>query len=138
MTNTTTAPTAAASTARTKPATSPLARSARFRAFVFSFSITAPLVYLICLFWRLPLFTFHPATYRLVWGFGQPISGEGPVMYWYGWTANVLIISTIVGIIGAMLPESMTKRLPLVLVWLLPVLAVPFFIYSLMPNWTHP
>jgi hypothetical protein len=34
------------------------------------------------------------------------------------------------------LPESVVKRIPLALVWLLPILALIPLAYSLMPFWT--
>ena len=54
-------------------------------------------------------------------------------MYWYGWTATTIIVSTIAGFLATLLPESMTKKLPLILVWLIPMLSIPFFIWDLRP-----
>lgn len=119
-------------------ATSSLATSAKFKTFAITLAIVGPLLYLICLFWNLPLFTFHPATNRIVLGWEAARSGEGPAMYWYGWTATVLLVGSILGVVATMLPESVTRKFPLMLVWLLPILAVPFFAYSLMSFWTHP
>ena len=95
-------------------------------------------MYAACVFWNLPLFTFHPATNRIALGWEAARSGEGPAMYWYGWTATILIVASIVGIIATMLPESVTKKIPIALVWVLPIVVVPYVAYSLMPFWTHP
>ena len=103
-----------------------------------TFSIVCPMLYLVCLFWNLPLFTFHPATNRIVLGWEAARSGEGPAMYWYGWTATVLIVGAILGAIATVLPESVSRKIPLALVWILPIAAIPFFAYSLMSFWTHP
>ncbi len=124
-------------TTSTASSTSSLAASVKFRTFAVTFAITGCLVYLLCLFVNLPLFTFHPATYRLVLGWEAARSGEGPAMYWYGWTATTVIVASVLGLVAAMLPDSIGKRIPLFLVWLLPIVAVPFLIYSLMPFWTH-
>ncbi len=132
--NTTATATARAATA---PAGS-LAKSAKFRTFATTFSITGTIAYLICLWWNLPLFTFHPATYRIAWGWEAARNGEGPAMYWYGWTANVLIVATVLGLLATALPASVTRRVPLVLVWILPILALPILIYTLLPLLTHP
>jgi len=85
-----------------------------------------------------PLFTYHPATNRFALGWEASRSGEGPAMYWYGWTATTLIVSTIVGFLATLLPESVGKKIPLILVWLLPVIAIPYLIWDLRQWWFHP
>ena len=57
-------------------------------------------------------------------------------MYWYGWSALTLVVGFVAGMIGTMLPESWIKRIPLFLVWLLPLLVFIPLTYSLMPFWT--
>jgi hypothetical protein len=134
--NTTTATaTTTATTARAAPAS--LAASARFRTFALTFSTFGPVVYCLCQFFNWPLFTFHPATNRLVWGYEGPRPGEGPNMLWYGWTATTILIAAAVGIIAMLLPEHITRKMPMALIWLLPILAIPYIAYSLMPWWTH-
>ena len=59
-------------------------------------------------------------------------------MLWYGWTATTVLLSAAFGIIATMLPDNVCKKIPLFLVWLLPILSIPYIIYSLMPWWTHP
>jgi hypothetical protein len=125
-------------TTRTSPATSSLASSTRFRTFVITFSIVGPVIYMICLQMNWPLFTYHPATNRFALGWEAARSGEGPNMTWYGWTAMTLIVGTVVSFLATLLPESMSKRIPLILVWLLPILAIPYLIYDLRQWWFHP
>jgi hypothetical protein len=108
--NATAATPTAATTARVAPATSSLAASARFKTFALTFSTFGPVIYCVCQFFNWPMFTFHPATNRIVWGYEGPRPGEGPNMLWYGWTASTLLIAAVVGILAMMLPE---KRLPL-------------------------
>lgn len=117
-------------------ASSSAAASSRVKTFVIVFSLTFPVAYLLCEQLGGPLFTFHPAVNRLEWGWGPSRSGEGPAMYWYGWVASGLIGSSILGVLGAMLPESAIKKIPLALLWILPTLALIPLAYSLMPNWT--
>jgi hypothetical protein len=142
MSTTTTATTSkstqSTSTLRASAATSSLATSARFKTFAVAFGISAPVMYVLCVLFNLPVFTFHPATNRFALGWEAARSGEGPAMYWYGWTATILIVGCVVGIAAAMLPESVARKIPLVLVWLIPILAIPIMIYTLMPFWTHP
>jgi hypothetical protein len=113
----------------------PLASSGKLKTFVVTVAIVGTLVYSICLFFNLPIFTYHPAVNRFEWGYGPSRSGEGPAMYWYGWTATTLIVAPIVGFLATLLPENMAKKIPLILVWLLPILAVPYLIWDLRQWW---
>jgi hypothetical protein len=134
---TTTATSATATTARPAASTSSLAASAKFKTFAITFSTFGPVVYCLCQFFNWPMFTFHPATNRLAWGYEGPRPGEGPNMLWYGWTATTLLVAVVVGVVAMMLPEHVTKKMPLALMWLFPILAIPYIVYSLMPWWTH-
>jgi hypothetical protein len=129
--------TPAAST-RAAPATSSLASSTKFKTFAITFAVVGPVIYLVCLIMNWPLFTFHPATNRIALGWEAARSGEGPAMTWYGWTAMTLVVGTVVSFLATLLPESTTKKIPLILVWLLPILAIPYLIYDLRAWWMHP
>jgi hypothetical protein len=48
----------------------------------------------------------------------------------------MLIGSTLVGAVAARFP-NFGERIPLFLVWLLPLLALPILAYVLMPFWTR-
>ena len=120
------------------PSPTSLASSTKFKTFVIVYSVIHPVVYMVSVVWQLPLFTFHPATNRIVWGYEAARSGEGPNMTWYGWIATTVIVGVIVGLVATRLPDSMTNKIPLTLVWLLPILAIPVVVYTLMPFWTHP
>jgi hypothetical protein len=125
-------------TTRATPATSSLASSAKFKTFAITFAVVGTVIYLLCLQFNWPLFTFHPAMNRFEWGWGPGRSGEGPAMYWYGWTATTLVAGAVVSFLATLLPESTTKKIPLILVWLLPILAVPYLIWDLRQWWFHP
>jgi len=129
------APTA---TTRASPATSSLASSTKFKTFVVTYAIAGTLIYLLCLQMNWPLFTFHPATNRIVWGWEASRSGEGPAMYWYGWTATSLLACAILGFLATLLPEGVARKIPLILVWLLPILSIPYLIWDLRQWWFHP
>src|SRR5262245_65297437 len=111
-------------TASAAPLTSSLAASTGFKTFAVTFAITSPVLYLVCVSLNLPLFTYHPAVNRIDLLWSPPRSGEGPAMYWYGWTLSVLIGGAIVSFVAAMLPERMTRKIALYLVWVLPTCAV--------------
>jgi hypothetical protein len=125
----------ATTTSRAQQATSPLARSRKFKAFATTFSICGPVIYCLIQYLNYPLFTYWPAVHRFVWGFGPPSAADGPNMLWYGWTLTTILIATALGIVAVIIPESITKRLPLWLVWVFPILAIPYVVYSLMPWW---
>jgi hypothetical protein len=113
-----------------------LAASPKFKAFATTFSISGVVIYCLVQYFNYPLFTYWPAVRRFAWGFGPPSAAEGPNMLWYGWSVTTILIAGALGIIAMILPEPITKKLPLWLVWLLPILAIPYVIYSLMPWWT--
>jgi hypothetical protein len=56
-------------------------------------------------------------------------------MYWYGWTANMIIGSAILGMLATVLPETVVRKIPLALVWIVPLAAVPVLIYALKFFW---
>lgn len=126
------------STATQAPAASrasSLASSAAFRTFAVVFAIVTPILYVLCEMRNWPLFTYHPGTGRLDLGWAAAIKDEGPAMYWYGWTATTLVGAAAIGLIAAKLPESMTRRIPLWLVWALPLAAIPVLVYALRFFW---
>jgi hypothetical protein len=103
---------------------------------VIVFSLSAPVLYVLCELLSLPLFTYHPATNRVDFGWAAGRSGEGPAMYWYGWTVTMLLGSTALGGLATLLPENTVRKIPLALLWLVPILALIPLAYSLMPFWT--
>jgi hypothetical protein len=123
-------------TSRAAQSTSSLAASRKFKAFATVFSISGPVVYCAIQYFNYPLVTFWPATNRLVFGYEGARAGEGPNMLWYGWTLTTILIAAALGIVAMMLPERITSKIPLSLVWILPILAIPYIVYSLMAWWT--
>jgi hypothetical protein len=116
---------------------SPLASSAAFGAFAVVFAIAAPVIYVASELGGFPLFTYHPGTGRIDFGFAAARANEGPAMYWYGWLATTLIGASLSGLIATLLPRTITAKLPLFLIWLLPLLVLPILAYALMPFWTR-
>jgi hypothetical protein len=111
------------------------AASAAFRTFATVFAITTPVIYVICEMANLPLFTYHPGTGRVNLGWAAAVRDEGPAMHWYGWTVNTLVGGAILGLLAAKLPESMTRRIPLALVWVVPLATIPILVYALRFFW---
>jgi hypothetical protein len=126
-TNTTGAPAASKS----------LASSTAFKTFAIVFGVATAALYLLCDMMDWPLFSYHPATNRLELFYAPPRQGEGPVMYWYGWTASSILGAAVLGVLATFLPQHLIRKIPLALVWIVPVLAIPLLFYSLMPFWTR-
>jgi hypothetical protein len=127
MSNTTQTPAAA-------PAPS-LASSTAFRTFATVFAIVTTVLYVICEMRNWPLFTYHPGTNRVDLGWAPAVKDQGPAMYWYGWIATTLIGAAVIGLLAAKLPESAARKIPLWLVWVMPLVAVPILIYALRFFW---
>ena len=126
--------TTAAPSGTTQP-TSSLARSGKFKAFATTFSISGPIIYCVIQYLNYPLFTYWPAVSRVAFGYGPPTADHGPNMLWYGWTLTTIFIASALGIVAMLIPEHIIKKIPLWLVWLFPILAIPYVVYSLMPWW---
>jgi len=114
---------------------SSLASSTAFRTFATVFAIATPIIYVICEMANIPLFTYHPGTGNLNFGWAPAVKDEGPAMYWYGWIATTLLGAGALGLLAVKLPESATRRIPLALVWIAPLAAVPILIYALRFFW---
>ncbi len=124
-------------TAPAGSASKSLASSTAFKTFAIVFGFTTATLYVLCDLMGWPLFSYHPATNRVELFYAPPRKGEGPVMYWYGWTATSMLGAAALGVLATFLPVHVTRRIPLALVWIVPVLAIPLLFYSLMPFWTR-
>jgi hypothetical protein len=124
-----------ATASKTTQSTSGLAASRKFKAFATTFSISGPVIYCVVQYFNYPFFTYWPAVHRFVWGYGAASANDGPNMLWYGWTVTTVLIASALGIVATIVPEHMIKKIPLWLVWLLPILAIPYVVYSLMVWW---
>ena len=120
------------SSARTRSA---LASSSAFRTFATVFAIAAPVLYVVFEMANWPLFTYHPATNKFDLGWAPSVRDQGPARHWYGWTLGTLLGSAVLGLIATRLPESMTRRIPLALVWATALAAIPILIYGLRFYW---
>jgi hypothetical protein len=112
-----------------------LASSATFRTFATVFAMATPVLYVICDMQNWPLFTYHPGTNRVDLGWAAAVKDEGPAMYWYGWTVSTLLGAAVLGGLATLLPASLTRKLPIALVWILPLAVLPVLVYSLKFFW---
>jgi len=107
----------------------------RFGSFALVFGIFFAILYVICDMAALPMFTYHPGTDRIDFGFARPRRDEGPAMYWYGWLASSALGASILGALAALLPGKARSKIPLALAWVVPVVLLPVLIYSLKFYW---
>jgi hypothetical protein len=99
--------------------------------FVIAFGLAVAVIYTVTEVMTWTLFSYHPATDRLEFGTQPPRKGEGPVMYWYGWTVGALIGGLIVGAAATLLPENVAKRISPSLLWIVPIFAFIALAYGL-------
>jgi DNA-binding transcriptional LysR family regulator len=123
------------STAQASASSTSLASSATFRTFALVFAMATPVLYVICDMMNWPLFTYHPGTNRMDLGWAPAVKDEGPAMYWYGWSASTLLGAAALGALATLLPENVSRRIPMSLVWILPIAAFPILVYSLKFFW---
>jgi hypothetical protein len=123
------------STTAIEPATA-LASSRKFKAWATTFSVSGPVIYCLVVYFNYPVFTYWPADGLFAWGFGAANANDGPNMLWYGWTVTTVLIAVALGFVATLVPERIIRKIPLWLVWLLPILAIPYVLYSLMFWWT--
>ena len=111
------------------------ATSTAFRTFATVFAIATPVIYTACEMQNWPLFTYHPGTNRMNLGWAAAVRDQGPAMYWYGWTATTLIASGVLGVLATLLPQHVVRKIPLALVWIMPLAVIPVLIYALRFFW---
>ncbi len=112
-----------------------LVSSAAFRTFAVVCAITTPIIYVACEMQNWPLFTYHPGTNRVDLFYAPAVRNECPAMHWYGWTATTLLVSGVLGVLATFLPENATRKIPLSLVWIVPLASIPVLIYALRFFW---
>lgn len=117
--------------------TSSLGASEAFGTFAIVFAIATPIIYVASELGGWPLFTYHPGVNRIDFGWAAARANEGPAMYWYGWIATTLIVAALLGWLASLLRRRVSDKIPLFLIWLLPLPALAILAYVLMPFWTH-
>jgi hypothetical protein len=122
-------------TTENSAAASSAAASLTFRTFATVFAIATPIIYTICEMRNWPLFTYHPGTNNMNLGWAAAVRDQGPAMYWYGWTAMTILASGVLGILATFLPQHIVRKIPLSLVWIMPLAVVPILIYALRFFW---
>ena len=93
------------------------------------FSVAFALIYLACVQYNLAPFTYHPEIMQ--WGLGVQPPRQGPAMYWLGWLTTATLGAAALGALSLLVPVSLTRRVWVGFVWLVPVLVIAAFVYIL-------
>lgn len=125
-TTTTTTSTASASS---------LATSVKFMAFALAMGLATPVLYVLCDIFGLPLFTYHPATNRVELFWAPARSGEGPAMYWYGWTGTTIAAGALMGIVATLFPQQKVSTFTILMTGIVAIVtALGVFLWRGMPG----
>jgi hypothetical protein len=111
-----------------------------FRRFAFAYGIAFAAIYVLALKLDIALFTVYPSIGVVLLGthHARDITGPSmpflaPAMYWYGWTATAALGALIFGLIGALLPERLTRWFWPGWLWVVPALAMIACVYLTIP-----
>jgi hypothetical protein len=122
-------------TTTTTTSAASLATSVKFMAFALAMGLATPILYVLCDIFGLPLFTFHPATNRVELFWAPARSGEGPAMYWYGWTGTTLVVGALMGLVATVFPKERISTFTLLMTGVVAlVIAVWVFLWRGMPS----
>jgi hypothetical protein len=78
--------------------------------------------------------TYHPI--QGIWQMGRapPLGGGSPAMYWYGFVITAAIGAAVVTALAALIPDNLMARVPWrSLAWLVPICAIIYIAYVLLP-----
>ena len=78
--------------------------------------------------------TYHPTQGLWQMGRAPPLGGGSPAMYWYGFIVTSALGALVVTAIAALIPDNLMERVPWRnLVWLVPLCAIIYIAYVLLP-----
>ncbi len=101
------------------------------------FSIAFPLIYLVTMYFNLPVFTYVPKVGAFHWLLFPPPAAQGPGMFYYGWLLTAGISAGVIALAASYAPAKSTARLPPLLTWAVPVCVIVALLYILSPWFTH-
>ncbi len=111
-----------------------------FRRFAFAYGAAFAILYVVARARGLALFTVYPSLGVVLPGMHRSrdvadpaIEFLAPEMWWYGWTATAALGASLVGLLAALVPETIWCRLRLEWLWLIPVIAMAACVDLAMP-----
>src|SRR5262245_32981808 len=114
--------------------------SCAFRSFAFAYGTAFAVLYTVALKLDLALFTVYPSLGVVLLGthhsrdVGAPaLAFLAPAMYWYGWTATAALGALMPGLVAALVPERLTRRISSSWLWVAPVSGMVACVYLTVP-----
>jgi len=92
------------------PTSTTQASASKFGTFAIAFGIAFAILYTVYERLNWPLFTYLPRPNRMEFWKYQPLSGEAPPMYWYGWIVLAAASALVVGWIATMVSDQWLRR----------------------------
>jgi hypothetical protein len=98
------------------------------------FAIAFAVIYAPTMGFNWTLATYHPIQGMWQWGKAPPLGGGSPAMYWYGFVFTSALGALVVTALAALVPDKLLDRVPWrSLAWLVPILAILYIGYVLIP-----
>lgn len=107
----------------------------RQRNFAVIFSSSFSTTYLLADMYKVPVFSYYPATSKMTLGWSASTMDDGPAMYWYGWLLSSLIVAFTLSWLATLLPKKFARKIPVSIAWTVPIALVPIFLYTLKFYW---
>ena len=98
------------------------------------FAIIFAIIYAPTMDYNWTAATYHPI--QGIWQFGRaaPLGGGSPAMYWYGFVITAALGAAVVTALASLIPDSLMDRMPWrSLTWLVPICAIIYIAYALLP-----
>jgi hypothetical protein len=100
-------------------------------------SIAFCILYVICMYFNFPVFTYVPKDGTFHAWLYTPPSNLAPGMYWYGWLLTSAVGAIVIGGLTSLAPPPTLARLPTSAVWIVPLALILFLLYVLREWFTH-
>jgi len=98
------------------------------------FAVAFAVIYAPTMDYNWTLATYHPI--QGLWQFGRapPLGGGSPAMYWYGFVFTAALGAGVVTALASLIPDKLIDRVPWrSLTWVVPVFAIIYIAYVLLP-----
>jgi hypothetical protein len=98
------------------------------------FAIAFALIYAPTMDYNWTLATYHPIQGIWQWGRAAPLAGGSPAMYWYGFVFTSAIGAAVVTALASLIRDGLMERVPWrSLTWIVPICAILYIAYVLLP-----
>jgi hypothetical protein len=98
------------------------------------FAIAFAVIYAPTMDYNGTLATYHPIQGISQWGRAAPLAGGSPAMYWYGFVFTSAIGAAVVTALASLIPDNRMERVPWrSLTWIVPICAILYITYVLLP-----